>query len=361
MTNARERVEVVARLGDTILDVRLVDRGGSYRLGEAVLPAVPGIARVGLVDVTIAPVTRPIRSVPYATTGDRRTLPYLAASLAVHVAICGFAMATPVGVGGSVAATERPIHSPRIGWRVGPEGAGGAPAPIAMAREVGPKQARRDPRRLRARPIVDADAPGPADDAKARIAALVRSMDAASSYEKLDTSGGGGGGDGGGGGGGFGGSRDGSLGGEGLVGEGRYATTVAGTAAGGDWAGAGMGGGLRARDSVAPTVIICGGPASCVVTGDMDKAIIRRYIRRQLPRIQYCYEKQLLADGKLAGIVSTEFLIDAGGKVADVTSRGVHDEVASCVGEVLRTIEFPRSATRTSTRVTYPFTFRSYE
>ena len=133
-------VEVVARLGDTILDVRFLE-GGTYRLGETELPAVPGTARVGLVDVTISPVSRPLRSVPYAPTGDRRVLPYLAASLAVHVVICGFAMTTPPAVGGtSVAVIDRPVHSPRIGWRIGPAASGERPTGISMALDVGPKQ-----------------------------------------------------------------------------------------------------------------------------------------------------------------------------------------------------------------------------
>ena len=33
---------------------------------------------------------------------------------------------------------------------------------------------------------------------------------------------------------------------------------------------------------------------NATATGDLDKSIIRRYIRRKLPRIKYCYEKQLL-------------------------------------------------------------------
>jgi len=41
--------------------------------------------------------------------------------------------------------------------------------------------------------------------------------------------------------------------------------------------------------------------------GDLDKAIIRRYIKRNIQKIQYCYEKQLLAKPTLAGTVSAQF------------------------------------------------------
>ena len=44
-------------------------------------------------------------------------------------------------------------------------------------------------------------------------------------------------------------------------------------------------------------------------TGDLDKNIIRRYIRRKLPRIRYCYEKELLVKPSLSGTVVTQFLI----------------------------------------------------
>lgn len=356
--SARELVEVVARLGDTILEVKLVAAGRMYRVGEAALPAVPGTARVGLVDVTISPVSRPARSLPYATNSDRRTLPYLAMSLAAHVVICGLAIAKPVGLGGAaVAFTDRPINTPRVGWHVGPAAGGGATTTIAMALEVGPKQPKRDPRRMHA--IADGESGMTDDDARGRIAALVSSMDAASSYDQIDTTGGGGGG--GDGGGGFGGSREGSVGTGGLIGDGRYATNVAGRGNGSDWTSAGMGGGSRGRESGVPTVILCGGPAPCVVAiGELDKAIIRRYLRRQLPKIQYCYEKQLLVDGTIAGNVATEFVIAADGKVVEATSQGMDESVAECVTSVIRAIEFPRSKTQTRTRVTYPFGFRTH-
>jgi hypothetical protein len=363
--NASELVEVVARLGDTILELVLVEAGSTVRLGETALVAVPGTHRVGLVDVTISRVMRPVRGLPYATNGDRRTLPYLAMSLAVHVVICGIAITTPLGGGTEVGFTDR-VGAPRIGWRTGAgaaDAAAATPTRVGMAlEEIGPNEPRRDPDRAIA--TAAAQMPGTTDNdnnARARIAALVTAMDASSSYDLIDTNGGGGGGGGGGGeGGGFGGSRDGSTGtGGGLVGSDRQGNNIWGSGIGDAWIGAGQIGGMRARVSGVPTVILCGGPAPCVVTGDLDKAMIRRYIRRVIPKIQYCYEKRLLVDARLAGVVATEFLIDADGKVAEATTEGVHEDVAGCVADVIRTIEFPRSATRTSTRVSYPFTFRT--
>ena len=43
--------------------------------------------------------------------------------------------------------------------------------------------------------------------------------------------------------------------------------------------------------------------------GDLDKAIIRRYIKRNINKITYCYEKALLATPGLEGTVTTQFFI----------------------------------------------------
>ena len=45
-----------------------------------------------------------------------------------------------------------------------------------------------------------------------------------------------------------------------------------------------------------------GGPHPCVVgDGGLDKAVVRRYIKRELHKIQYCYEKELLANATISG------------------------------------------------------------
>jgi len=113
-------------------------------------------------------------------------------------------------------------------------------------------------------------------------------------------------------------------------------------------------GGARVR-TVVPTVSI-GQPG---VQGDLDKAIIRRYIKRNLQKIQYCYEKQLLNKPRLAGTVRTQFTIGGDGKVTSSTGAGVDDEVASCVADVIRAIEFPKPKTNDVVTVSYPFVFQT--
>ena len=139
----------------------------------------------------------------------------------------------------------------------------------------------------------------------------------------------------------------------GTIGVGRY-----GTHSNGQTRGTGWGGQLwsRAHVTQSPTVILCG-PGCLVSDHGVDKEIIRRYIRRQLERITYCYEKELIARPDASGEVAIDFLIAADGAVPVASGQG-DPAIASCVVAVIKGIEFPRARTREITRVHYPFTFR---
>nr|MBA3501368.1 AgmX/PglI C-terminal domain-containing protein [Deltaproteobacteria bacterium] len=127
-----------------------------------------------------------------------------------------------------------------------------------------------------------------------------------------------------------------------------------GSSGGGGRFGAGSGRGMiRARVATPPAVHI----AMPVVQGSLDKNIIKRYIKRNINRISYCYERELLAKPTLEGTVSTQFLIEAGGKVKSATATGVDETVAKCVADVIKTIEFP-TVTDGTVQVNYPFNFR---
>ena len=105
---------------------------------------------------------------------------------------------------------------------------------------------------------------------------------------------------------------------------------------------------------LAPTASI-GQPS---VQGDLDKAIIRRYIRRNLDKVTYCYEKALLARPTLAGTVATQFVIGVDGIVSSSAASGVDPDVSTCVAGVIKTIEFPKPKGNGIVQVSYPFTFR---
>ena len=90
----------------------------------------------------------------------------------------------------------------------------------------------------------------------------------------------------------------------------------------------------------------------------LDKAIIKRYVKRNLAKISYCYESELLANPNLAGAVAVQFLISPSGTVTQANGSGM-DKVASCVAAVVKNIEFPRPTNGGSVQVNYPFNFRA--
>ncbi len=140
----------------------------------------------------------------------------------------------------------------------------------------------------------------------------------------------------------------------GTIGTGRFGTIGHGSGTGSGY-GIGSGrGGMRGRPSAVPSVRI-GQPQS---GGGLDKAIIRRYIKRNIQKITYCYEKQLLASPGLEGTVNTQFFISPNGTVTTANASGVNGEVASCVASVIKGIEFPKPKGGGGVQVNYPFNFR---
>jgi hypothetical protein len=92
--------------------------------------------------------------------------------------------------------------------------------------------------------------------------------------------------------------------------------------------------------------------------GDLDKEIIRRYIKREASKLSYCYEKQLLAHPTLAGDITVQFFIMPNGAVASSTAAGFDPTVAGCVADVIHQIEFPAPRGGGGVQVNYPLTFR---
>ena len=92
------------------------------------------------------------------------------------------------------------------------------------------------------------------------------------------------------------------------------------------------------------------------VTGDLAQAIVRRYLKRNIQKLTYCYEKELLQKPALAGTITLAFGIAATGAVTSPEGSGVSPEVSKCVVDVVSRIEFPRPKTGT-VAVSYPITF----
>lgn len=93
--------------------------------------------------------------------------------------------------------------------------------------------------------------------------------------------------------------------------------------------------------------------------GELDPNTIRRYIRRKLPAIRHCYERQLVSRQDLAGTVITQFQISPMGVVQGARASGMGDgSVESCVADAVRAIQFPRPKGGGMVNVRYPFIFQ---
>jgi hypothetical protein len=98
---------------------------------------------------------------------------------------------------------------------------------------------------------------------------------------------------------------------------------------------------------------------SCGAGGcGLDKSIIRRYIKRSMEKIRYCYERQLLTNADLEGTVVASFVITPSGAVMNSTASGLDAAVGGCVASVVSAIAFPRLDDDAAVQVSYPFIFR---
>jgi hypothetical protein len=79
-------VEIVARLGDTVIDFTHVSPGARYRIANRTFIAKPGTYQVGLVAITMERLFRVEQPVP-RRRAQVRPLIYGASSLALHIAI----------------------------------------------------------------------------------------------------------------------------------------------------------------------------------------------------------------------------------------------------------------------------------
>jgi hypothetical protein len=92
--------------------------------------------------------------------------------------------------------------------------------------------------------------------------------------------------------------------------------------------------------------------------GELDKAIIRRYMKRHLDKLQGCYEHELVTKPKLRGTVWAQFEIGGDGLVSASEATGVDPALAKCIAGVIKKIEFPKPK-KGVVQVNYPFTFRA--
>ncbi len=362
---------------------------------EVPIPAFAKIrARAGQTTFMVSAVAKPRQqAMPLFGNLERRTVAYVAGSLVLHLGIVAFLQTVPVEDGtvnidlamvettaidtSNTAKEDVPDEvvedasdglsgDPAAGGKMAlEEGASGKPDAKQEQGHIRIKDNQTSPQLSRAEAIqaaTEAGFLGSASVISGGINSITGTADLSSGFDTMDVYGpligseGEGRGNFGFGRSGFG-PGGGCLGGDcGIVGTGRYGTLGNGDKVGDGWGGGGNGNGrFRKRDGLVPSTTI-GMPRP---TDGLDKAIIRRYVKRNLARISYCYEAELLAKPSLEGTVSVQFLITASGSVSDANGNGVDGKVSSCVANVIKNIEFPRPTNGGSVQVNYPFTFRA--
>ncbi|MBN2340760.1 MAG: AgmX/PglI C-terminal domain-containing protein [Deltaproteobacteria bacterium] len=151
-------------------------------------------------------------------------------------------------------------------------------------------------------------------------------------------------------------ARGGGGTGEGTIGLGNL-NSIGHAAGGGSGAGYGRGaGGLSGRRAAAPQIRA----GAAVVMGALPKEVVRRYVRRHLNEVRYCYERGLAQNHELTGRVMLKFIISSDGSVRGSTIAStdlVSSEVENCIANAARRWQFPKVNGGGVVVVNYPFQF----
>ena len=94
--------------------------------------------------------------------------------------------------------------------------------------------------------------------------------------------------------------------------------------------------------------------------GTIDAFVVRQKIRRDLPKINRCYESALRHEPELAGKVKVQFAIVRDGQVRAVRvleNTTGHPGVERCVARVVGGIQFPSRRYGKALSFTFPFVF----
>lgn len=371
--------------------------------GHVALPLYVGTqlrTRIGHASFFVRGMVAPARTAPPAMGWDRRVLAFVAASAVVHLGVWGFLRTVPPDMMGAPAdhsideqssvravttSREDEVPPPPEDGDADSSGSEGMSSPTAVALDdgtLGERDPNPTPARLR---VMDRGlTPQMAREraiAQAAEAGILGSTiftgpisvaDAgsiASGFDDMDITGGfyDGGGQG---------APAGSFG-WGVRGTGTGCGTIAGVNCRGiasdpfatsgndgtDWNGpiGGPGGPGRDKTRVAavPTAKLLE-PTTCGPNSAsedcLDRAMIRRYVKRHLEKIRYCYEKELLVQPGLEGTVTALFTINGNGVVVDSKASGVDANVSGCIAQVVSNISFPKIGNGTGAYpIKYPF------
>jgi len=86
--------------------------------------------------------------------------------------------------------------------------------------------------------------------------------------------------------------------------------------------------------------------ARTVVLGSMDPELLRKILREYIPQFRHCYQKELLGNDKIKGILELNFRITGSGKVSNIDVMAKDAQFSKngsdCMAGVLNLIEFPK-------------------
>lgn len=99
--------------------------------------------------------------------------------------------------------------------------------------------------------------------------------------------------------------------------------------------------------------------ASCTILGDIDQAMLRRYVLRKLVAVEDCYLAAAGRDKKIGGgAAEVSFAVDELSAVVDVTATGsAAPALRACATDAIASLQFPFSDARARTEVTCTITF----
>ena len=96
-------------------------------------------------------------------------------------------------------------------------------------------------------------------------------------------------------------------------------------------------------------------------TGDLDKEVIRHHVASATEQYKRCYEKELLANPDVQGVVTVSFVIGADGSVSTADASGLGAPMDECIADVFRGLVFPKPTGGGVVNVRYPLHFNSGE
>jgi hypothetical protein len=111
---------------------------------------------------------------------------------------------------------------------------------------------------------------------------------------------------------------------------------------------------LRERHLGAPQVRV--GPP--LVTGSLDRGIVRRLLRATHYKLSLCYQLVLADNPEAAGTADAKFSIAGTGKVPTANVSGFDAHLTSCISDVITKIEFPKSPDGLAVQVEVQFAFK---